>query len=128
MKRHLEQRRFFKLVINTLTTTLVDKKIVTEEYLQDRFDTEVICYLLNTIKEKDIEKIAEQDEIIRYDVNMFKDIRAMMDALDMFIYKSESLCHEPLRNDCIKKINDFLEDNKLNTDPHNFVDMSKVSE
>lgn len=50
---------------------------------------------------------------------------AMFKSLDEFIYHSKGI-NTPLRNKLIKKINEFLKQNKLDTDQHNFVDLNKL--
>jgi len=49
----------------------------------------------------------------------------MFKSLDKFIYHSKGI-DTPLRNKLIKKINEFLEENELDRDQHNFVDLRKL--
>jgi len=52
---------------------------------------------------------------------MFNTEKEMLQALDEFIYKLKGLPKSKLRNELITKINEFLSDNKLDTDKDVFV-------
>lgn len=56
---------------------------------------------------------------------MFKTEKEMFIELDNFIFKSKGIQTE-LRTKLIAKINEFLKENKLDTDRHNFVDFNAL--
>jgi hypothetical protein len=54
----------------------------------------------------------------------FRIEKEMLIELDSFVYKTKSLQNSELRNKLILKINEFLHENKLDGDKHNFVDFN----
>ena len=50
----------------------------------------------------------------------------MFKSLSDFIHYSKGI-DTPLRHKLIKKINEFLSENQLDTDTHDFVDLSKLN-
>jgi hypothetical protein len=57
-------------------------------------------------------------------VDLFRTDIEMLVALDDFYFKSKGL-NSTLRNEIIQKIDEFLENNDLDTDQHNFVNYNK---
>lgn len=55
----------------------------------------------------------------------FKNEKEMFRSLSDFIHYSKSVS-TPLRHKLIKKITEFLSENELDTDPHEFVDSGKI--
>lgn len=53
--------------------------------------------------------------------------KMMFAALDDFIYKSKGVKGE-LRDKLIKSINEFISENELDSDQHNFIDITKIPE
>lgn len=58
---------------------------------------------------------------------MFETEKQLFKALDDFIYKSKGVDTE-LRNKLISKVREFINENGLDTDPHNFIDLTKIPE
>ena len=58
-------------------------------------------------------------------MEQFKTEKEMFIELDNFIYKSKGVKSE-LRNNLISKINEFLRENKLDTDTHDFVNYTNI--
>lgn len=65
------------------------------------------------------------EEYARQLMGTFINEYEMFKALDNFIHHSKGI-NTPLRNKLIKKINEFLKENKLDTDQHKFIDLSKL--
>ena len=58
-------------------------------------------------------------------MNEFKSEYEMFKTLSDFIHYSKRV-DTPLRHKLIKKINEFLKENELDTDMHDFVDLRKM--
>lgn len=64
------------------------------------------------------------DTIEQRQHSMFTHEQEMLVALDDFLYKCKGVPSSQLRNQLISKVNQFLHENKLDTDQHNFVTLS----
>lgn len=58
-------------------------------------------------------------------MDQFKSEGEMLIYIDDFLFKSKGVKSE-LRNELVEAINKVLEKHDLNTDDHNFVDLSKL--
>jgi hypothetical protein len=59
-------------------------------------------------------------------VNLFKSEEEMIGSLDNFMYQSKGLPTSKLRGRLVGVLYAFIEENKLDTDPHTFCSMGGV--